>query len=396
MKQEYIKHYKSVLDQLENVRKEIIQNNMDSISFSGMIPEQDSKEIEYLLRLESIVLAHLDIPYQDVPGKPKFISFTIEDTEYVSLRELFHIEPPADTQKTEPAADSPVEPPAFTSSQETKQTPDEVSVQTSEESKETDEKEDTFKDAKEPEEVTEETPEETTVTEIAPESQNESQKETQQVSENPVQFPNNIMRKSDIVFETHEIAIKHGTPDSPEEIISIMCAPLKIYKYKTVSVPVVVSASIGSKRVTKSSYDDEERNIVTIDIADYSLLIRGSFDDNGVFHTIITTTDKSANQGDTIRPIEHKAYGTGHCNTRFGHPVIPYESNEGDSFFCVIPLRDLEKEDFIVISRTEEFVQYMESSSEVYGSHTATIYDHDVEKTVLPHWVDDRLEVDLL
>lgn len=343
--------YKCVLDELEAIRKAIIEHHMDEISLGGRIPKEDAFEIETILRIESLVLTHLmskGLSYTVIDKKPQFVQFEINGTIYINHKDFF----PMLSGK-----ESPV---------------------------------------KEEEENTEQEEFQPATTEST------AQKEVV-ISPNP-NITENLddqrrVKASDLVFETFKVSLQPQS-SNVSEVFTIMCAPLKLYKYETPSVPIVVSiADSDDKRITKSSYDAYEtgKNLVQIDIKDYSLLFRGSFDDEGIFHTMITTTGDTANRGDKLSLIEQQTFGAHRDNqSGYGHPHISYQSDEGDAFVVVLPLLDTKTEKFIVISKTEEFVQYMESASAEYGSHTAQIYDMEGEKNVLPHWVDNYLEVDIL
>jgi len=212
---------------------------------------------------------------------------------------------------------------------------------------------------------------------------------------------------SEIVYEIFDITVAHsgyGGGGKAEEM-RITVAPLKIVKQACPSVPIIVSVLHRGRVYTKSSYDvfEEGKNLVTIDVSEFYLLCRGSFDANGVFHAIITTTGISANQGDILNLVGHKTFGDAtNRNTKNGHIKFRYMSDNGPGSVEVFPADEPGTEEFLIMTKNDEFVDYLYvSNSRGRGSKRAIIFDDDVKKEVVCSWVgngDDEevLSVDLV
>ena len=362
-----IQNYQLVLDQLETIRTDIITKNIDILSFGGVIPEEDTLEIESILKAESVVLSILSqkgIPYQELKDKPQFLEFKIKDKTYINHKNFFTSTisiPLYQNTKDTTVKDAPV-------LSESKDSENEINPE--------EEASNNFSEYMTPPDDTIESPK-------------------------PQKLPENIVRKEDLVFETYKIEMKHKNFNGKPDIFTVTCCPLQLFKYSTPSVPIVVSMANGRTRVTQSSYDTFEagRNLITLSIKDYEFLIRGSIDENGQFHTLVTTTGNSANQGDQLTVLEHNVYGnkTPDSLSEYGHPIAPYQSDEGHATVSIFPLIDTETDYFIVISKTDEFVHYMECSSAEYGSHIAKVYDEEKgDLSVIPKFTDNTLELTLL
>ena len=136
----------------------------------------------------------------------------------------------------------------------------------------------------------------------------------------------------EFVFETYRIMVSHMGIGKGEDM-TLMIAPLKISKYADANTPIVVYVYYKGRSYIRSSYDalDDGKNIVTMQIGDYELLFRGSFDGNGVFQSMISTTGISANQGDRITVIDK----TSHCpvgkQVKNGHLKFRYTAWENGS-----------------------------------------------------------------
>ncbi len=196
----------------------------------------------------------------------------------------------------------------------------------------------------------------------------------------------------DFVFDLYRITVAHGEyggPSKPEEMI-VMVAPLKLQRFGTPSVPIIVTIFYKGRAYTKSSYDAKDgKSLVQIDVNEYYLLVRGSFDDAGAFRSVISTTGISSNQGDRINvsSLEHhgrpKAPGCGHLKFTFG-------TETGTGVVEVFPV-SLEENDFIVCSRAGEFTDYFHLSDA--GMRTALIRGEGGRKNeVVVMWNGDVLE----
>ena len=173
----------------------------------------------------------------------------------------------------------------------------------------------------------------------------------------------------------------------------VVIAPLKIVRQATPSVPILVSVLHRGRVYTKSSYDvtEEGKNLVTLDVAEFYLLCRGSFDANGVFHALMTTTGISANQGDILNVNSLKSFGTeAGRNVRNGHVKFRYTSDHGPGTVEVFPADAPGVEEFIVMTKNDEFTDYLYvSNSRGRTSKRALVFDNDVKKEVVCSWGAD-------
>ena len=211
-------------------------------------------------------------------------------------------------------------------------------------------------------------------------------------------------KESEFVYCFSKLSVMHtdmGGGGRPEEML-VMVAPLKIYKYASTSVPIVVTIVHNGKSVTASSYDilEEGKNIVTIDIDEFYFLCRGSFDDKGKFKASIVTTGISSQQGDRITPLFSKTYGNGAAKeTRNGHIKFHYTADSGPGSVEVIPfgVQGDRSEDFVAIIKNTEFVDYYLVSKSLKANTRAIIYSEGgVMNELVCHWEDDTLIADLI
>lgn len=210
--------------------------------------------------------------------------------------------------------------------------------------------------------------------------------------------------ESEFVYCFSKISVMHtdmGGGGKPEEML-VLIAPLKIYKYASTSVPIVVTIVHNGKSVTASSYDilEEGKNIVTIDIDEFYFLCRGSFDDKGKFKASIVTTGISSQQNDHITPLFSKTYGNSTLKeTRNGHIKFHYTADSGPGSIEVIPfgVQGDRSEDFIAIVKNKEFVDYYLVSKSLKASARAIVYSEGgVMNELVCHWEDDTLIADLV
>lgn len=181
--------------------------------------------------------------------------------------------------------------------------------------------------------------------------------------------------------------------------IQIMIAPLKIQKFSCPSVPIIVSVYYKGKILTSSSYDqaEEGKNLVVINIDEFYLLFRGSYDGDGNFVAFVTTTGISASQGDILNITSEERFGTeAGRNVNNGHikfRAIVYDDNGTIEAF---PFGYPEDNEFIVMTKTDEFVDYMYLSDDVGGLKKAVIYQEGRKVQVKCSWNDDVMSVDLV
>ena len=205
-----------------------------------------------------------------------------------------------------------------------------------------------------------------------------------------------VKRADEFVFCEYKISVAHKNC-RPEDIYFTV-SPLKIKKYATPSVPILVTAYYKGKVYYESSYKNNEdgRNLITMEINEYYFLIRGSFDENGKFDVQIMTTGISVNQGDTLTILskdEHTPVGD---KVKNGHIKFKYDSYEGDTIVEIFPL-GIGTSDFVIIERVKDFVDYKLISDGKYGYKRYLVYDKNKDKAeVVCNWIDDVLETDIV
>lgn len=200
---------------------------------------------------------------------------------------------------------------------------------------------------------------------------------------------------SELVFDSYRMSICHI--GSRMEEMQFMIAPLKIQKYSCPSVPIIVSVYYKGRIYTASSFDKNEdgRNMVTIDINEYYFICRGFFNDNGEFQSSIVTTGISANQGDVMNIISHKSYKPTGSMVKNGHPKFRYNGEDGAGIIEVFPL-EMNGNDFVIMTRCGEFVDYIPISNAAHGLNRALIFDSGVKSEVICTWDGDYLETDIV
>ena len=206
---------------------------------------------------------------------------------------------------------------------------------------------------------------------------------------------------TDLVYEKVKISLMHPGFNTEKSEYTVFIAPLKLYRKAASTVPIIATVwkTPYQLKTTASSYDTKEsgRNLLTLDIDDYNILIRGTFDENGKFRAVITTTNNSANQGDILEVLDERFFGDNSTHRSVnGHPVQPYDSEEGNAFVFVFPLGEVGDDIFLVASKTDEFCEYALSSSDNFGAHSAMFYSLNGQIIVIPHWDgDEYLEVEV-
>ena len=424
---------KQILDLAEQTRRQIIETNIDYISL-GQLPAEIAGKIEMFTDIEAVIFSALlkqqEVVAAEVPEKPALVRFDFENTSYMifknSLREPVSSLNIKKVSKT-PANDiKPIQENNTDDLSLTQETKEDPVIQTDVAAHEDvlpNDEESSFKEpvtmheeAQENEESDikesgidissndqiENGPEDLSSPELQPEFEVPKTSATiigGEIKQNTQELPEieKRVKVSDLVYDRFLISIERSLPDIKEEY-TIVCAPMKLSRYKMLSTPIVVFIKDKhGHRFVKSSFDMEDgKNIVSMNIDDFSILIRGTFDENGNFGTIITTTGRSADKGDEISLISEEHYGKDRKNTKNGHPVMHYMSDEGLAYVFAIPIGEAKQEDFLVISKTEEFTDYMYSSSDTLGAYTAKVYENGVAKRVLPAFRNDELEIEVV
>lgn len=206
--------------------------------------------------------------------------------------------------------------------------------------------------------------------------------------------------RDDFIYEMFQVSLTHSGYSGggkPEEL-TIMIAPLKIQKFTSVSVPIIVSVYHKGKIISKSSYDQVEdgKNLVMLDINEFYLLFRGSFDANGEFKGFISTTGISANQGDILNIISNNSYGVKDSRTvNNGHIKIRSIVDDEEGTIEAFPFGEPEDNEFIVMTKNDEFVDYLYISDAVKGLKKAIIFQGGQKTQVMCSWDDDYEQMSL-
>lgn len=197
--------------------------------------------------------------------------------------------------------------------------------------------------------------------------------------------------RDDFIYDMYQLNLTHSGYSGggkPTELF-VMIAPLKISKLSAVTVPIIVSVFCNGKIVTKSSYDqaEEGKNIVQLDVNEFYLMFRGSFDANGKFMSYITTAGISANQGDILSVASRVEYGNVNSRTvNNGHIKIRSIVDDEEGTIEVFPFGDPEDEEFIVLTKNDEFVDYLYISEAVKGLKKAVIFQEGRKTQVVCSW----------
>lgn len=157
-------------------------------------------------------------------------------------------------------------------------------------------------------------------------------------------------------------------------------------------MPIVVHVYSHGNFKTASSYDtkDSGHNIVTLEIDNFYLLIRGGFDSNGKFMSFVMTTGLSANQGDIINVLSKEEGYTGPILPGSGH--IKFEDD--GNIYEIFPL-NLQENEYLCILISKEFLDYYVVAKN-YGSPKIRIFENGTQKEIIAGWSGDVFEADIL
>lgn len=195
---------------------------------------------------------------------------------------------------------------------------------------------------------------------------------------------------SDFIYNSYRIIATHYGFNSSTDIY-VYVAPLQI-KRGNPNIPIIVHAYSHGNYVTASSYDTKENghSIVTIEIDDFHLLVRGGFDENGKFVTYILTTGISANQGDKINILSKEEGYTGSNPQGSGH--IKFE--EDGNIYEIFPL-SMTENDYICVLISKEFLDYYVVAKN-YGAPKVRIYNNGIQQEIVAGWSGSFFEADIL
>ena len=197
-------------------------------------------------------------------------------------------------------------------------------------------------------------------------------------------------KSGDFIFNKYRIsASKQGFNSASD--ITLFVAPLQGIPNNP-NVPIVVHVYSHGNFKTASSYDtkDSGHNIVTLEIDNFYLLIRGGFDSNGKFMSFVMTTGLSANQGDIINVLSKEEGYTGPILPGSGH--IKFEDD--GNIYEIFPL-NLQENEYLCILISKEFLDYYVVAKN-YGSPKIRIFENGTQKEIIAGWSGDVFEADIL
>lgn len=432
--------YKEILDSAELIRKSILEKNIDYISFGGTMPERDSNEIAAVVNIEKAVFDYLiqeGLTFSEIKDRPNLLETTFEGTRYICQKNHTPIEtivsPVVANSTIDPIKDVDMEDDLITDSQiEEIFTIEYVGSCTEDDEIKledliiTSNLRDSVNDLETLTIKYNDTPNnivrlgENIITlynngsfvadyhfEGIAKPEPVKQNKATYIGSDIVDYSMETMppeetktAATDLVYEKFKITLNHPGYNVDAAEYELIIAPLKLYKRAVSTVPIIATITkTGYHRITKSSYDSYEdgKNLVTLEIDDFEILVRGTFDANGRYNTIITTTGKSAQQNDTLTVVSKESFGLESTNRSVnGHPVVYYPSDEGHAFIFVLPLGSHTEDYFLVASHTDEFCEYMVSSSDMYGANRAFVYTPTGEVTIIPTWNNGYLEIETL
>lgn len=353
----FLTEYSDILTTLENIRTKVVNDNIDTISFGGKMSDDDRNEINAVINIEHLIFNHLkdQIEIKPVENKPALRSIIVAGKTYTGLSKYLDDEMPVKPPRRRTVKEEVSEPPKIEESP----------------------KEDTPK--KEPKNIEEKIEE--PVIESVP-------METDTVSEMT------RAKNNGLLYQIMTIALTKKNGE--RELFDVMCAPLKLFKFSAPAVPIIISmipkAGDGF-RVTKSSYDSYTKNktMIMMDIKGYNLLCRGTFNDKGEFNTSLSTTGNSAANGDKLELVDMFTVNTG--DKEIGYPRVAYDSEEGDGNVYLFPLGKVGTNEFICMTKTDEFTNYYEIND---LSEFPKIKDGNLTKSIHPVWDNDTLTIDLM
>lgn len=446
----YQEVYGHILNDAQRIRKEIMSEWGDILMFGGTMPKEVVDDLSNAARITGLAFDALEthgIAFSQVDNKPELYRLNVRGESYVCHKsaipsmsgfldvvnvpgvsvESQNVNAPVAAKKPPVREEIPSykeEPVSYASEVEQPQQLESFN----EEEEDTDftyqgreefesssdlEDEDQIEDAEEEDdsdEISEETEPETDEVEDEDTEPEYPKRSAEIIGGEPAKITSLIksdifMEEStkkvdDIIYEMFDVNLSHSGYSGggrPEEM-TIMIAPLKIQKFATPSVPILVSIYHKGKIITKSSYDQMEdgKNMVTIDVNEFYLLFRGSFDSNGEFRGYVTTTGISAGQGDILNVVSNTKYGdTSSRTVNNGHIKIRSMVDDMQGTIEAFPFGDPTSEEYIIMTKNDEFVDYMYLSNSAKGIKKALIYVDGVKEQAICSWDKDYEEMSL-
>lgn len=207
---------------------------------------------------------------------------------------------------------------------------------------------------------------------------------------NTINFNEKRIPKNNLIYESFQLNLTRGGSREKHEVF-LYIAPLVLTKNSS-NVPIVVHAYSEGRQITASSYDKRGngRSLVTIEINEFNLLCRGSFE-NGTFNAFVVTSGFSAAQGDTLEMV-NKERGSNTINNEQSVGHVKFK--EGDTLFEVFPISMTDNE-YVTIAITEEFIDYAVTALD-YGTARSKYLVNNEEKELIAHFEGDIFEAELI
>lgn len=207
---------------------------------------------------------------------------------------------------------------------------------------------------------------------------------------NTINFNEKRIPKNNLIYESFQLNLTRGGSREKHEVF-LYIAPLILTKNSS-NVPIVVHAYSEGRQITASSYDKRGngRSLVTIEINEFNLLCRGSFE-NGTFNAFVVTSGFSAAQGDTLEMV-NKERGSNTINNEQSVGHVKFK--EGDTLFEVFPISMTDNE-YVTIAITEEFIDYAVTALD-YGTARSKYLVNNEKKELIAHFEDDIFEAELI
>lgn len=403
----YKEVYGHILNDAQRIRKEVMNEWGDIIMFGGSMPKDVMDELSIAARITGLAfdaLAGHGVSCVQVNGKPDLYMLSVREENYVchksaipsmsgfldvvnipgvsgeqektaeetSLKEKTGTYKGSETEEEKDYGRQEETEGPETYKTETEETEDETSgneepseveeyadADTGEEDPEGESAEDIEEDPKEDEGETEE-------------EENENENDGSGRTPSVTSFTRSDIfteetRKNinEFVYETFDASLTHsgfsggGRPMDAR----IMIAPLKIQRFACPSVPILAAVFCNGRTYTASSYDQAEdgKNLVVMNIDEFYLLFRGTFDANGKFRGYVTTTGISASQGDVLNITSEKRYGDAADPkaVRNGHIKFRTTVYDAQGTLEAFPFGDPEDNEFIIMTKTDEFTDYI-------------------------------------
>ena len=192
-----------------------------------------------------------------------------------------------------------------------------------------------------------------------------------------------------IIYDLFEITIDPPVETGyRQENIKAMVAPVIIPSYPAPSVPFVASFTYRGKHYSISSLEqmEEGRNLCLIHIEQYCFLIRGWYDDDMVFQSMICTAGQSIKDGIRLNVLSHKKLGTILYPGEEVQNGLAFTANTSenrtDTICNIFPLTDDGKANFVCVSRIKSFLDYHYHSENIHGAQEINMNNNN-EKTII-------------